>query len=258
MNTFGLSFFLLACSDDPKDTGSDTADSQNQELSFMDKDFILESSEGFDPVSSPIRLSFKSNPQEVSFHAGCNGHTGEFSLDGDVLTLSSMYATEIGCSEDLMEQDMWLADLFMSGPTLEHNADQVIVTGNGATLTFIDEDIAIPDQPLSGITWIVDTYIDGEIASAYNLDEPVTMEFSDDGQFEIHTGCNGMGGTYSTSGDDISFALEDMSLIGCNDPLNTIEEHLLSVLSDSASFNIDGNRLTVQGSEKGISAFAEE
>ena len=258
MNTLGLSFFLLACGDEPKDTGSDTGAPQAQELSFLDKDFILESSEGFDPVSSPIRLSFKSSPQEMSFHAGCNGHSGEFTMDDNVLTLSSMYATEIGCSQELMEQDMWLADLFSSAPTVEHNTDHLIVTGNGATLTFIDEDIAIPDQSLTGITWIIDSYIDGEMAMAYNVDEPVSIQFEDDGNFSVHTGCNGIGGTYSTSGDDIFFTLEDITLIACDTILSEIESHILNVLTDSASFNIDGNRLTVQGPVKGISALAEE
>ena len=254
-----LSIFTLACGDKPADTGSDTSasDTTTEDLSFLGMNFILESSEGFTPVSSPIRLDF-SEEQEMNFHAGCNGHGGSFSMDGDVLTVHSMYGTEIGCSQELMDQDMWLAEFFMSSPTLNHTGDHLIVTGSDATLTFIDENIAIPDQPLTNINWTVDTYTDGEIATAYNIDPLPTLVFEDDGSFTVETGCNGINGSFSTNGDVLSFSLEDITLIACENDIASIESHILLVFSEDASFSINGNRLSIEGTTKGISAFAEE
>ena len=181
-------------------------------------------------------------------------------MNEDVFAVSILSGTEMGCGNGLMEQDTWLVSFFTSSPTVEHNGDTLIIANNEATLTFIDDEIANPDQPLTGLTWLIDTYIDGEVATAYNLEELPTLIFSDDGSIIIDTGCNGVGGNYTITGDEIIFDLEDISLMACEEDINQIESHILTVLNSPVIYNIDSNRLTLDNpsTNKGFSAYIEE
>ena len=157
-----------------------------------------------------------------------------------------------------MEQDTWLVSFFTSSPTFVHDGDLLTFTNTEASIVFIDEEVAIPDQSLVGVTWNVDTYIEGETASNYNIDPYPTLSFDADGSFSIETGCNGLGGTYSTSGNTLFIEPFDMTLIGCEDPVLSIENHLVHVFSStSITYEIDANRLHIYGDSKSISAYTE-
>ena len=75
-----------------------------------------------------------------------------------------------------------------------------------ATLVFLDSEVATPDQSLSGVTWMVDTFIEGESATAYNLNEMPTLNFSDDGMVTFFSGCNSGSGSYVAEAGSISFS----------------------------------------------------
>lgn len=255
---FLLHFNFLACGS-KEDTSIEDTSSSSTSDSFTGMDFVYSSSEGYTPVDgSSIRIGFRENNNEFYFSADCNTHSGSYILNGDVFELQGIYGTEIGCDNALMEQDSWLVSFFSSSPTLVHDGDMLTFTNTEASIVFVDEEVAFPDQPLTGVTWTVDTYIDGEIAMAYNIDPSPTMSFNEDGSFSVVTGCNGMGGTYTTSGNTINIEPFDMTLMACDEPLMSIENHLVHVFtSSSITYEIDANRLYINGDSKSISAFTE-
>ena len=243
---------LLACSDK-------TDDSAEPGLEFIGMDFHLESAQGYELVADGARISFPDD-RDFSFSAGCNNLGGTFSVEDDVFILGSAYSTEMGCDAALMDEDIWFTSFFQSSPTLSFDGERLTFTGTEATLVFLDSEIATPDQDLVGPTWEIDTFIDGEAASAFNLAESPTLSFSADGNVDIFGGCNGGGGSYEV-GDDGSISFSDLisTEMACDDTTMSAENHVFAVLGESGlTFEIDANRLTIMGSSKGISGSAQE
>lgn len=255
---FLLHFNFLACGS-KEDTSIEDTSSNSTSDSFTGMDFVYSSSEGYTPVDgTSIRVGFRDDSDEFYFSADCNSHFGSYTLNEDIFEVKELSATEMGCDTALMEQDSWLASFFTSSPTLVHQGDVLTFTNTEASIVFVDEEVASPDQPLVGITWNVDTYIEDEAATNYNIDPYPTMSFNEDGSFSVFTGCNGIGGTYTTSGNTLNIEPFDMTLIACDEPLMSIEDHLVNVFtSSSITYEIDANRLYINGDSKSISAFTE-
>ena len=63
-----------------------------------------------------------------------------------------------------------------------------MVSTADATLTFIDDEVANPDQELTAGVWMIDTYIDGR-GDGYNISASPSVQFLDDGTLSVNTGC---------------------------------------------------------------------
>jgi len=242
---------LFACLESKDDTaGAASADS------FAGMDFVLQSAEGYTPVSETIRISF-SEDNGFSFGGDCNSMSGEYELEDDSFILSSASGTEIGCSTELMDEDSWLVSFFTSSPVMDFDGEAMTFTGADATLIFSDTEIAIPDQSLTGNVWAIDSYISGDTVDAYNLEAQPTISFLDDGSVSIFGGCNNGGGSYSVDGSTISFSDMVSTEMACEEDIMSAENHIFQTLLGEVSFGIDENRLTIQGEELGISAATE-
>ena len=111
-------------------------------------------------ADSQIRLTFEDD--NLSVNAGCNTMFAPYELtDESLMWTSDPASTMMGCSDELMAQDQWLAELFTTG---------VAVAADGATLTLTSDDVTIvmtraPDADLQGVfgkTWsAVATMFDG-------------------------------------------------------------------------------------------------
>ena len=254
VNVFMLMF---ACGDKSDDTATldDTATTE-EGYTFEGMQFELQSAEGFELVGDMLLVSFRESPREMSFSAGCNTHAGEYEMDGDIFTMSGMYATEIGCDMALMDQDSWLATFFMSSPSLVHDGDTVTFTGTDATLVFIDQEVATPDVQLTDITWEIGTYFDGDVATTYNLDVSPSLYFASDGTMTANLGCNGASGTYTEDSGSLTITIDTITEAMCEGDLNTVEGHIYNVISNTPTYEIDGNNISLMAGEKGIGASA--
>ena len=184
---------------------------------------------------------------------------GTYSVQDDVFRVSGTYMTEMGCDTELMQEDSWFVSFFQSSPTLDFDGERLTFTGTEATLVFLDSEIATPDQDLVGPTWVVDSFIDGDAVSAYNLPESPTLVFSADGDVEIFAGCNSGGGTYTLGDGTISFSPLTSTYMACDDVIMTAESHIFSVLGESdLTLEIDASRLTIMGASLGISGYIQE
>ena len=119
--------------------------------------------------------------------------------------------------------------------------------------------MATPDLDLVAQTWVVDTFIENETATAYNLASDPTVTFSEDGTFSMFGGCNEFAGNYATSGSDITFSEIVSTDMECFDSsIQDVEMLMSSVFSEgTASYEVDANRLTIERGDDAISALAE-
>ena len=89
----------------------------------------------------------------------------------------------------------------------------------------------------------------GSLAPAVENSE-AGITFNEDGTLAGNSGCNGYGGNYTVEGDEITFSEIVSTLIFCDEPLGGQEEAVYQVLTDTASFEIDGNTLTLTNNDR--------
>lgn len=99
-------------------------------------------------------------------------------------------------------------------------------------------------RPLVG-SWRLTAYGPVDSTTPAVPDVDATLVFGEDGTLAGSTGCNELGGTYTVEGDQITFVQIVSTLILCPDLQMAQEEAMLRVLMETASFNIEGDTLTI-------------
>lgn len=217
-----------------------------------DGEYVLESSEGFTPVlGTEVRITFEDG--RFGFGAGCNGHGGSYEVQGGRLVVSDLASTDIGCATELHEQDSWLATFFTSMPLVTVDGSRVTLTGDDATLVFLDREVVDPDRTLAGHLWTIDTLISGGAASNVPTSRAPTVQFNEDGTLRVDTSCNTGGGRYVVDGNTHALSELAYTEAGCDAPI--VESQIQAVLSDGTlSFSIDANRLSLDRGDIGLRA----
>ena len=106
MTLFPLMFSFLACGDKSTDTSA-PADS------FAGMEFYFQSAEGFELIGEQFVLRFNEESTEMAFSAGCNSHYGAYALEEEKIVINEMTSSMMACDQELMDQDVWLADLLL-------------------------------------------------------------------------------------------------------------------------------------------------
>lgn len=245
-----------ADTDTNSDTDSDTNTSDDSP--FAGLDYVLTDAQGYTPVSQAIYLTFPSGA-EFQFHGDCNTFYGAFSINGNTFNAGNIGGTEMGCDNALLAEDEWLVSFFYSQPTFDLRQNSLVLESNGVILTFGDRDDEEP-VPFEETLWIIDTFIDGDAASAYNLTSVPSVRFGLDGQIDLNTGCNGGLGEYTLDGETLSVNMTTYTDAFCSDEnAQNAESIIVSVfMGPTVAVEASETRITLTNGNRGISAYASE
>ena len=108
---------------------------------------------------------------------------------------------------------------------------------------------AEPSAALAG-SWTLTSYGPAGAPVAAVEDSGAQLTFNEDGSVAGNSGCNGFGGDYTVEGDQITFGQIASTLMACDDPRMTQEQAVHQVLTDTASFEIEGNTLTLTNNDR--------
>jgi len=75
------------------------------------------------------------------------------------------------------------------------------------------------------------------------------LTFNNDGTVSGNSGCNGLGGNYKVESDQITFDQIISTLMACDDARMKQEDAVHQVLTDTATFKIEGNTLTITNND---------
>jgi len=194
-----------------------------------------------------IRLGFSNGMLSAS--AGCNSMSGQYDLQDGSLRVDQLATTDMGCPQNLADQDKWLSDILTASPTVELDGNDLLLTSDKTEITFLDRETAEPDQPLAGITWSLTTVINGDVASSVPEGMNTTLLFDENGRFTFSDGCNSGGGKYSIDGDTMNLSQVAMTAMACD----TTKQHsdvtaAIDAMFQAASikFSIDHATLSLQ------------
>ncbi|HEX5013933.1 MAG TPA: META domain-containing protein [Candidatus Limnocylindrales bacterium] len=99
-------------------------------------------------------------------------------------------------------------------------------------------------QSLAGSSW---TAISVSGAAPLQGREP-TLVFADDQRINGNTGCNGFFGGYAYGDGEIEFSQVGMTMMACEDPVNTVEAAFTKALNAATTAAIDdGGQLLIAG-----------
>jgi heat shock protein HslJ len=244
---------MLACN-----AGSSRGDAFASRLE--DRVFLSVSLQGHELVEgTDIRVSFRDG--EIGAYAGCNHMSGAFTIEGDVLRVTSLGSTAIGCDAALHDQDQWLQDLLTGSPTITLDDPELRLETADATLRLIDREVASPDRPLVGTHWIGTGIGDQNTISGGPGSELVTVDFAEDGTVAVFTGCQNGVGTFTSTTTTIELAELGYDDSTCNDPaLASLAAQVRAVLASDArvSFEIEEANLTLERDAKLLLFRADE
>lgn len=80
-------------------------------------------------------------------------------------------------------------------------------------------------------------------------DTEAGITFNEDGTVAGNSGCNGFGGNYTVDSDQLTFSEIVSTLMACEEPLMSQEGAVLKVLTDAATYKIEGNTLTLTNND---------
>jgi len=202
------------------------------------------------PQAESFEIVFDRSPGQISASASCNSMGGTYSIDGDVLTTSDVFSTEMGCDPEREAFDGLLGALITS-PTFVLDGDQLTLTVEGekgslrSLLTDASTDGSTAPAAMEGTSWVLESFIDGETASSVPADVgSVTMTLAD-GRLRIDTGCNGVGAGYTLSGDVLTTTPGVSTKMFCGDAINQVESKLSTVIGGDLTVTLDRQSLTL-------------
>ena len=209
------------------------------------------------PLVDGTTISLRLDDGRIVVNAGCNTMSGDHELDDGVLVVDSLATTDMGCDPPLHEQDAWLAEVLVSGPTVTAFGDGFDLASGRTTIRFTDRRVVEPDVNLVDTTWEVTGFIDGNLAMSAPADgrQPASLVFEENGFVTGHDGCNGFGYAssadggsglrYTVDGDEITFEGEPASTeIACPGREEDVER-FHAVLRGTVTARIEASSLTL-------------
>lgn len=194
------------------------------------------------PPGAAITITFEDG--QASGRAACNSYGGAYDAGDDgSLSFEGFAVTEMGCEPALMAlESAYLESL--SAVTSFSVEGVMELSGDGVSLTF-DEEVPPVALPLVGTAWTLTTIASGDAVSSVLNGTEVTAVFTADGTVSGSAGCNRYSGSYTWSGDQLSFSALASTKMACADDVMAQESAFLASMQDVASFAIEGGQLTV-------------
>ena len=98
-------------------------------------------------------------------------------------------------------------------------------------------------------SWKLTSYSRADVLTPAVTDTEAGLTFKDDGTVTGSSGCNGFGGSYTVEDDKITFSEITSTLMACDDARMAQEGAVHQVLTDTATFKIEGNTLTLTNND---------
>jgi len=221
------------------------------------REFLLQSSRGFEPVAGQTHmLSFDGG--KVQLLVSCNSFDGEFEVRDEKLVVSEASVTDAECEPEEHAHEGWLVSFMNASPRIQVDARTLTLTGDNATLVFVDREVAEADRPLVGTEWTIDTFITGDAVESSPGGSRSTIGLTTDGTLRYFAGCGSGHASYTVSGNQLTLGDVASATIECTGTPAAVEEHILRVLSGEGAltFDIAASRLTLRRGNVGLGAIA--
>jgi heat shock protein HslJ len=196
------------------------------------------------PETNRVTLSIGDG--EVRGISACNSYGGELDIDGDRLSFSQLWVTEMACSPpEIMELEMSYLTALQRVDQAS-GEDVLVLSGPDVELRYVEVP-QVPTSELVGSSWVLDGLVSGtgpDASVSSVVGEAATLLLTEDGALRGSTGCRKLSGRYTIAGDEV-VATELAAEGDCPSEVRAQDSHVVSVIGDGFRVDIEGRRLTV-------------
>jgi heat shock protein HslJ len=193
----------------------------------------------------PITLTIDGST--IGGTAACNGYGGRLEATAAGVEIRDLAWTAMACMPDeVMAAESAYTQSLSAVRAIRRDGQQLVLEGIGLELRF-DPLPAPPTAELIGPIWLLDTLVDGDVATA-PMGEPATLELRADGTFSGSTGCRPFDGQWVENGERLLATTFAMGDVVCPVELAGQDNHVVSVIGDGFMPSVDGGRLTLTDS----------
>jgi heat shock protein HslJ len=181
-------------------------------------------------------------------------------MAGAALAMQIGAMTDMGCDEPRMAQDTWVSEFLGSGPTATIDGDTLVLASAGVTMTLLDRQVADPDQPLEGTTWVLDAIEVGSGDTGAVSSVPAGVRATirlEGGQLSVDTGCNTGGASATVDGSTLTIGPLGLTKRACQVDAAAVEQSMTQTLQGAVAFELDGQVLRLLGPTGGLDFRAE-
>jgi heat shock protein HslJ len=189
----------------------------------------------------------------VSVDTGCNRGNGGYELGEAEIMFGPLATTRAACTDPAASETERIVLATLTGTaTYEIEADVLTLRNGAEGLVLRAETDAGGAADLEGVTWTLDSLVDANTTTAVpELDRTPTLTF-DAGTVAVDTGCNTGSGGYTVSGGEITFEPIAITLIACAEPVASVEQAVLGVLTGTVTFSVADGVLTLTSGDQGL------
>ena len=249
---------LSACGDastsgsaSPGDTGGDTGGVTLQGRYSADS---VDSAAHTLVEGTTIRLTFDRGAMRLQ--AGCNTMSGQASVSDGRLLVDGFGSTEMGCQQDLLDQDTWLGEFFTGSPRFTQDGDGFTLASEETTIGFTQEP-RTPDAPLQNTSWRLDTVVtgggaDGTASSVPDGARHPGIRFNNGvvgWDVVFSTGCNQGHGPVEVGTEVMDFGDLATTRMACPGAVGRLETTFLGVLGRGTAYTLKGDHLTLTAAD---------
>jgi heat shock protein HslJ len=174
--------------------------------------------------------------------SACNRYGASLTRDGDSVHVDGVGGTEMGCEPPVMALESAFLEALSGVDRISRDGATLTLTGPDVELHFA-EVAPTPTAELIGTRWVLETLLDGDLASS-TVGEQAVLVLGDDGSLTGSTGCRRLNGRYVESGDEIR--VDDLAASGtCPPEVEAQDAHVMAVLGDAFEATVEGDVLTL-------------
>jgi heat shock protein HslJ len=200
-------------------------------------------------VPEPVggRATLVVSDGELGGTSFCNSYSGTYELDGDDLSVSGLGGTEMACAPELMDAESAYLAALGSVEQAATAEGYLVLSGGDAELRYrpVPE---VPASDLVGTAWVLETLLDGEVASSTTGARAV-LELADDGTLTASTGCRGLTGSWSLEGDVVRVTGVEPEAAACEPDVAAQDDQVVAVLSADFQVAVSEDSLTLTGAD---------
>jgi heat shock protein HslJ len=197
------------------------------------------------PWALPTGPSATFEDGTVSGSSGCNQYTASYTVDGDALEIGTVAGTNMACPPpvDRVERAFLAA--------LERVASWQIADGELVLSDAGGEELLRFREASPAGAWVATSFRQRDAVSSPLIGTEVTAVFGEDGTLAGTAGCNTYRATYEIDGAAITIGKPVATEKACTTPEGVMEQEqaYLSALPLTASYRVEGNRLSLLTAE---------
>jgi heat shock protein HslJ len=188
----------------------------------------------------------------LAARAGCNHLGGNGRIEDGRLVLGDLSMTDMACDPDRMDQDTWLAAFLGARPAWTLSGDDLTLATDRATIVLRDRRAVDPDRPVTGTRWVVDTIINGDIASSVAGGTEAFLTIDGAGAVLGHTGCRAVRGRATVTDTTIRFTDVGGLDNTCTGDAARLHDAVATILREEVRYRVDGPTLSLTTLDQGV------